>query len=78
MLSYIRGFFCLKYDKYISHGKKINCYYVYIYCLVLKNNGYQLEFCSNVKYRIVGNAKYLTGNIAIIRKLEKMFKSYEV
>ena len=33
---------------------------------------------SKVKARVDGNAIYLTGNIAIIRKLEKMFKSYEV
>ena len=32
---------------------------------------------SKVKARVDGNAIYLTGNIAIIRKLEKMFKSYE-
>ena len=33
---------------------------------------------SKVRARVDGNAIYLTGNIAIIRKLEKMFKSYEV
>ena len=75
MLSIIRRFFCLKYGKYISHGKKIN-YYKYYW--LLKNNGYQWEFCSKVRKIIDGNAKYLTGNIAIIRKLEKMFISYEV
>ena len=33
---------------------------------------------SKVRARVDGNAMYLIGNIAIIRKLEKMFKSYEV
>ena len=33
---------------------------------------------SKVRARVDGNAIYLTGNIAIIRKLEKMFKSYEL
>lgn len=33
---------------------------------------------SKVRARVDGNAIYLIGNIAIIKKLEKMFKSYEV
>lgn len=33
---------------------------------------------SKVRARVDGNSIYLTGNIAIIKKLEKMFKSYEV
>lgn len=33
---------------------------------------------SSIKARIDGNSIYLIGNIPIIRKLEKMFKSYEV
>ena len=33
---------------------------------------------SKVRARVDGNSIYLIGNIAIIRKLEKMFKSYEV
>ena len=32
---------------------------------------------SKVRARVDGNAIYLIGNIAIIKKLEKMFKSYE-
>ena len=33
---------------------------------------------SKIRARVDGNAIYLIGNIAIIKKLEKMFKSYEV
>ena len=32
---------------------------------------------SSIKARLDGNSIYLTGNIPIIKKLEKMFKSYE-
>ena len=31
-----------------------------------------------IEGKINGNSIYLTGNIPIIRKLEKMFKSYEL
>ena len=33
---------------------------------------------SSIKARLDGNSIYLTGNIPIIKKLEKMFKSYEI
>ena len=33
---------------------------------------------SKVRARVDGNSIYLIGNIAIIKKLEKMFKSYEI